>query len=63
MTYKFDILPEHLLDPFNMSTLIGESILDKKVYRGCTLSIYHRDTIDDLVNLNMIDFDIIIGID
>ena len=60
---KFEILPEHLLEPFSVSTPVGESILVEKVYRNCIVSIHRRDTMDDLVELNMVDFDIILGMD
>lgn len=41
---KLDILPECLLDPFSISTLINESILVERVYTYYNVPIYHRDT-------------------
>ena len=60
---KFGILPECLLEPFVVSTTTGKSILAERVYINCVVSIYHRDTLADLVELEMVDFDIILGMD
>lgn len=42
---------------------MGESIRVERVYRACVVSIYHKDTIIDLIDLYMTDFDLIFGID
>ncbi|KAH0689164.1 hypothetical protein KY289_016522 [Solanum tuberosum] len=60
---KFDVIPEKLCEPFCVSTPVGESILAERVFRDCVISIYHKDTMDDLVELDMIDFDVILGMD
>src|SRR5688572_22476892 len=60
---QFEILPEHLLDPFTVSTHVSESILAERFYRDCKVSIHHRDTTTDLVELDMIDFDVILSMD
>ncbi|KAH0679031.1 hypothetical protein KY284_020116 [Solanum tuberosum] len=56
---KFDILPERLC----VSTPVGESILAERVYRDCPVSINHKSTMADLVELDMVDFDVILGMD
>ena len=63
VAHKFDILPEHLLENFSVSTPTGETILAERVYRYCTVSIYHKDTLADLVELDMVDFDVILAMD
>lgn len=50
-----------ILDPFSVSTPMGDSIMAKKVYRGCVVSICSRETLVDLIELDMLDFDIILG--
>ena len=60
---RFDIIPKQLLEPFNVSTPIGESILVERVYHDSTISINLKDTIADLVELAMVDLDIILGMD
>lgn len=46
-----------------LSTPIGDSIIVEKVYRNCVVFVFHRDTLVDLVELNIVDFDIILGMD
>ncbi|KAG5574127.1 hypothetical protein H5410_063893 [Solanum commersonii] len=60
---RFDVLLEKLCEPFCVSTPVGESILTEQVYHDCVISINHRDTMVDLVELDMVDFDVILGID
>ncbi|KAH0650238.1 hypothetical protein KY284_030150 [Solanum tuberosum] len=63
MLSLFDVLPERLCEPFCVSTPVGESILAERVYRDCPISISHKSTRADLVELDMIDFDVILGMD
>ena len=60
---KFEILPQKLCEAFCISTLVWKSILEKRVYRDCPFSINHKNTMDDLVELDMVDFDVILGMD
>ncbi|XP_070043093.1 uncharacterized protein [Nicotiana tomentosiformis] len=60
---KFGIVPDILSDHFAVSTPIGESIIARRVYRGCTVTVCSRQTSADLVELEMMDFDAIIGMD
>ena len=60
---NFDILSEELLEPFNVSTPISESILVGTVCCHCTISIKYKYTMGDLINSDMLDFDVILGID
>ncbi|XP_070034703.1 uncharacterized protein [Nicotiana tomentosiformis] len=64
---KFGIVPEilsdPLSDPFVVSTPVGESIIARRVYRGCTMSVFVHQTLADLVELEMLDFDAIMGRD
>ncbi|XP_070040169.1 uncharacterized protein [Nicotiana tomentosiformis] len=61
VTGKFGIVPKILSDPFAISTPVGESIISRRVYRGCTVSVVGRQTSADLVELEMLDFDAIMG--
>ena len=60
---QFEILPEKLCEPFCVSTSVGESILAERVYRDYPVFINYKNTMDDLVELNMVDFDVILGMD
>lgn len=57
----FDIITEQLSEPFSVSTPVRESILAEQVHRDCVISIYH--TIVDSIELGMLNFDVILGMD
>ena len=58
---KFDILPDILHEPFIVSTPVGESVVARRVYRNCPIIMPNRAFYVELVELDMIDFDIILG--
>ncbi|XP_070005243.1 uncharacterized protein [Nicotiana sylvestris] len=60
---EFGIEPEQLHEPFLVSTPVGESILAARVYRSCIAVVRGRDTTTDLIELGMVDFDVIMGMD
>ena len=60
---KFSIDPEILLEPYSVYNPVGESIVASRVFRGCPISILKRVIPCDLVELEMVDFDIILGMD
>jgi len=45
MSMKFDILPEVLLESFLVSTPVGDSVVAKRVYRRCPISLSRRVTL------------------
>ncbi|XP_070026041.1 uncharacterized protein [Nicotiana sylvestris] len=51
--------PEQLSEPFLVSTPVGESVKVTRVYRGCIVSVQSRNTKADLIELEMVDFDVI----
>ena len=55
---KFKRTLELLVKPFKVSTPIGESIIARRVYRNCIITICGRDIMADLVELGMVDFDV-----
>ena len=60
---KFEILLEKLYELSCVSTLVGESILAERVYRDYPISINHKNPMDDLVELDMVDFNFILVMD
>ena len=60
---KFDVLPDVLVEPFSICTPMGDSIVAKRVYRKYPVMLPNRVTLGDLVELDMFDFDIILGMD
>ena len=60
---RLEILPDILHEPFLVSTPVGESIVAKRVYRNCPVSCRNRVSNVHLVELHMLNFDIILGMD
>ncbi|XP_070003110.1 uncharacterized protein [Nicotiana sylvestris] len=60
---EFGIELDQLHEPFLVSTPVGELITVARVYRGCVVTVRGRDTIVDLIELGMVDFDVIMGMD
>ena len=42
---------------------MGESVVAKRVYRNCPIMLPNRVSYVELVELDMLDFDVILGID
>ena len=47
--------------PIRVSTLVGESVIVEKVYRSCLVTFVGSNTHVYLVILEMVDFDVILG--
>ncbi|KAG5572887.1 hypothetical protein H5410_062653 [Solanum commersonii] len=60
---NFEVLSEKLYEPFSVSTPVGESILAERDYHDCVISVNHKSTMVDLVELDIVDFDVILGMD
>ncbi|XP_070010236.1 uncharacterized protein [Nicotiana sylvestris] len=58
---EFGKEPEKLHEPFSVSTSVSESILATQVYRSCVVTVCGRDTMADFIELGMVDFDVIMG--
>nr|XP_025884581.1 uncharacterized protein LOC112940524 [Solanum lycopersicum] len=54
---------ESLEEPVHVSTPIGEFLVVDQVLRSCLVTIQGYDTRADLIMLDMIDFDVILGMD
>ena len=63
VSMRFSVKPEFLKDPFHVSTPVGESVIARTVYRNCPISVFHKTIPCDLVELEMVDFDVILGMD
>lgn len=51
------------MKPIEVCTLIGESITTKRVYFNCIVTVSYRDTLATLYELEMVDFEVIMGMD
>ena len=60
---NFSIIPQKQSEPFSVSTHVGESILAERIYHDCPISVNHKSNMADLIELDMVGFDVILGID
>ena len=63
VSMKFKILPDILDEPFSVSTPVGDSVVAKRVNKRCPISFCNRVTFVDLIELDMLYFDVILGMD
>ncbi|XP_070015155.1 uncharacterized protein [Nicotiana sylvestris] len=59
----FGVEPEQLHESYSVSTPIGDSITTARVYRNCIVIVCGRATTADLIDLEMVNFDVIMGMD
>lgn len=57
------IMYEPLSKPICVSTLVSESLVVNRLYQGCAVTFMGRDSIAHLILLDMVDFDMILGMD
>ncbi|MCF6774917.1 hypothetical protein L3H44_11035, partial [Corynebacterium sp. MC-12] len=60
---KLKRTPKLLNKPFEVSIPTGESIMARRVYYDCVVTVCDHDTLADLIELEMVEFDVIIGMD
>ena len=60
---KFERTPKLLDKPVEVSTPTRESIMARKVYYDRVVTVCNRDTLADLIELEMVEFDVIMGMD
>ena len=60
---EFDVLPDVLVEPFSVFTLVDESVVSKRFYRSCPILLSNRVTLDYLVELDMLEFDVTLIMD
>ena len=63
ITVNFEMRLEIIPEPILVSTLVGDSIVAQKVYKKCPVIVLHRVLLADLIELDMVDFDVILGMD
>ena len=52
-----------LLDiPIRVSSMVGKSVIVERIYRSCLVNFVGKNTYVDLVILEMVDFDVILGV-
>lgn len=46
-----------------ISTPVGESVVAKQIYKRCPIIFFHKIMLADLIELGMVYFDLILGMD
>lgn len=52
-----------LIETFQWFYTFGESILVDRVYHGCAIFVNSKETMTNLVELDIVDFDVTLGMD
>ena len=60
---KSVIFPNILHKPFIVSTPMGESVVEKRVYRNFTIMLHNIVSYVELLELHMLDFNVILGME
>ena len=60
---KFYISPNFLTEPFTVTTMVADSVISKRIYSNCPMMLTKKVTMLDLVQLYMVHFNVILGID
>lgn len=60
---KFDIFPDLSNEPFMVTTLVGKSVVAKRIYRYCPMMLLNRVTHVELAEVDLVDFDVILRMD
>ena len=60
---KFYVLPDILNESFMVTTPVSELVVAKMVYRNCPIMFPNRVSYVETVELDILDFDIILGMD
>ena len=63
MDVQFNVSPQTLYKPFSLSNLVGDPFIARMVYRNCPIVVSEKFISANLVQLEMVDFVVIIGID
>ena len=60
-TKNFDILPDVLIEPFSVTNPVGDSVVAKRVFMSCPISLPHKVTLVDLFEIDIVNFSVIVG--
>ncbi|XP_069148008.1 uncharacterized protein [Solanum lycopersicum] len=60
---RFDFLPDILIEPFSVTTSVGDSVVARRVFRSCPISLPNRVIGVDSIELVVVDFDVILEVE
>ncbi|XP_073024377.1 uncharacterized protein [Primulina eburnea] len=62
-TKKLGLIPEILVEPFRIATPTSKTIETHKIHRNCIVYINEHTFNAELIQVNMVEFDVILGMD
>ncbi|XP_073033916.1 uncharacterized protein [Primulina eburnea] len=62
-TKKLGLTPELLVEPFRVATPTSKTVETHRVHRKCKICIHEQLFQAELIQLNMVEFDVILGMD
>ena len=60
---QFSVSQETLSEPFPVSTPVGYPVIARRLYGNCPITVSQNVTSANLVELEIVDFDVILGMD
>ena len=60
---QFNVISETSSEPFSVSTPVGYLVIARRVYTNCPVIVSQKVTSADQVDLEMVDFDVILGME
>ena len=60
---QFNVILETLSKPFSFSTLVGDPVTTRRIYKNFPVTVSQKVTSSDLLKLEMVDLDVILGMD
>ena len=63
IAFQFSVSVETLSEHFLVSTTVGDPVIARRVYKNIPVTVSQNVTSADLVELKMVDFNVILGVD
>ncbi|XP_069148279.1 uncharacterized protein [Solanum lycopersicum] len=61
--FQFTVSPKTLSKPFSVSTSVCDRVIARRIYSNCPITVSQKVNLVDLVELEMVDFDVILRMD
>lgn len=61
VTINFGVVTKNLSKPFSVSNPMGESVAARRIYKKFPIAVLHKIILADLIELEIVDFNIILG--
>lgn len=55
---NINVLPDVLIEPFSVTTIVSDFVIARKVFRGCPISLSNNVKLVDSLQVYMLYFDV-----